>query len=178
MLMKKEMSQYKNLFISSVCILLFACISYTKPDSKKVFRDGVNMLYGEITRDELFSEYPAWLDRYTDYQPDTTIIQAMSSPHPDLRVEIFLGTWCSDSRREVPRFFKTVDASNFIENDQIALWAVDRDKSLDSGLTSKRGIVSVSTFIIYRNDSEIGRIIEMPDNENIEADILQIIQGS
>jgi hypothetical protein len=136
------------------------------------------MLYGEISRDDLFSEYPVWLDKYNDYQPDTTVIKALSSPQPDLRIEIFLGTWCSDSRREVPRFFKTVDASNFVKNDQIKLWAVDRDKALESRLTEKRGIVSVSTFIFYRNDSEVGRIIEMPENENIEADILQIIQGN
>jgi hypothetical protein len=178
MMTKKEMSLFKYILIFSICILLSACISYTKPDSKKVFRDGVNMLYGEISRDDLFSEYPAWLDRYTEYQPDSTIIQGLSSTHPDLRIEIFLGTWCSDSRREVPRFFKTVDVSNFVKNDQIKLWAVDREKSLDSNLTEKRGIVSVSTFIFYRNESEIGRIIEMPDNENIEADILQIIRGN
>jgi hypothetical protein len=136
------------------------------------------MLYGEITRDDLFSEFPAWQDKYDDYEPDSTVIAALSLPQPDMKVEIFLGTWCSDSRREVPRFFKAVDQSKFLQNHQIKLWAVDRDKSLESGLAEKRGIVSVSTFIFYKNDNEIGRIIEMPDHENIEADLLQITQGS
>jgi hypothetical protein len=136
------------------------------------------MLYGEISRDDLFSEFPAWQDNYTDYQPDSSVIASLSAPHPDLKVEIFLGTWCADSRREVPRFFKTVDESKFVQNNQIKLWAVDRDKSLESGLTDQRGIEIVSTFILYRGETEIGRIIEMPENENIEADLLQIIQGS
>ena len=172
------MLHYKYLICFLIIVLLIGCISYTKPNSKKVFKDGVNMLYGEITRDDLFSEYPAWLDNYVDYQPDSSVIASLSTPHPDLKVEIFLGTWCSDSRREVPRFFKTVDESKFIQNNQIILWAVDRNKSLESGLTDQKGIETVSTFILYRQDSEIGRIIEMPENENIEADLLQIIQGS
>jgi hypothetical protein len=172
------MYRYKSLIVCVVFLLFFGCISYTKPDSKKVFKDGVNMLYDEITRDELFSEYPAWHDNYVDYEPDSSIINALSAPHPDLKIEIFLGTWCSDSRREVPRFFKTVDESKFVQNNQIKLWAVDRSKSLESGLTDERGIVSVSTFIIYKKDTEIGRIIEQPENENIETDLLSIIQGS
>jgi hypothetical protein len=169
-------SKYLSLLL--VLTLSFGCISYTKPNSKKVFRDGVNMLYGEITRNDLFSEYPAWQENYDDYQPDSTIIASLSTPHSELKIEIFLGTWCSDSRREVPRFFKTVDLSKIVSMNQIKLWAVDRDKSLDSGLTNEREIVSVSTFIVYRNDNEIGRIIEQPDNENIETDLLFIIQGS
>jgi hypothetical protein len=172
------MLQYKYTSIFLILALIYGCIAYTKPDSKKVFKDGVNMLYGEITREDLFSEYPEWLDNYRDYHPDGSVVLALSERHPDLKVEIFLGTWCSDSRREVPKFFKIVDESGFIENHQIKLWAVDRDKSLDSGLTERREIVSVSTFIFYRNNFEIGRIIEMPENENIETDILNIIQGS
>ncbi len=172
------MHRYKSLFICIILSLFLGCISYNKPNSKKVFKDGVNILYGEITRDDLFSEYPAWLDNYLDYEPDSTIIDSLSVPYPDLKVEIFLGTWCSDSRREVPRFFKTVDESKFVENNQIKLWAVDRSKSLESGLTDERGIISVSTFILYRNETEIGRIIERPENDNIETDLLSIIEGS
>ena len=172
------MSHYKSLLFAVLPALLIGCISYTKADSKKVFKDGVNMLYGQITPDDLFSEYPAWYDNYVDYVPDSTIITSLSVPHPNLKIEIFMGTWCSDSRREVPRFFKTVDESKFVQNNQINIWAVDRGKSLDSGLTDERGITIVSTFILYRNDKEIGRIIESPESENIETDLLTIIKGS
>jgi len=176
--MRKTMQHYKLLVLVLLPALLVGCLSYTKPNSKKVFKDGVNILYGQITRDDLFSEYPAWNENYVDYVPDSTIVKTLSVQHPDLKIEIFMGTWCSDSRREVPRFFKTVDKSKFVQNNQIKIWAVDRNKSLNSGLTDERGITSVSTFIFYRNDKEIGRIIEMPENENIEMDILLIIKGS
>ena len=153
-------------------------ISCGKPISKKVFEDGVDMLLGEITRDDLFLEFPDWYENYSEYKPDSTIINALSEPHPDLNIEIFMGTWCSDSRREVPRFFKTLDESNFADNDQIRLWAVDKNKSLESGLTEEKNILNVATFIFYRNEKEIGRIIEQTDHGNIESDILSIIKGT
>ena len=172
------MSLFK-IFTCFVLIVVFlGCISHTKSNSKKIFKDGVNMLYGEISREDLFSEYPAWEENYEDYQPDSLVIKSIPSPNPNLKVEIFLGTWCSDSRREVPRFFKIVDESKFVDKQRVKIWAVDRDKSLDSDLTEKRKIVSVSTFIFYRNNTEIGRIVEMPENENIESDILMIVQGN
>ena len=171
------MHRYNLSFFLLALILITGCIPYTKQNSKKVFRDGVNMLYGEITPEDLFSEYPTWRDDYMRYEPDSTIISELSSAHPDLKIEVFMGTWCSDSRREIPRFFKTIDLSKCVQKDQIKMWAVDRDKSLESGLTDEREIVSVSTFIFYRNDNEIGRIIEQPDHENLETDILSIVKG-
>jgi len=172
------MYRCKFFCFSIVIALLSGCISYTKPDSKKVFKDGVNILYGEITRDDLFSEFPAWYDNYSEYEPDSIIIKALSGSNPDLKIEIFLGTWCSDSRREVPKFFKIVDESKFVQNNQIKLWAVDRHKTLESGLTDKREITNVATFIVYKNEGEIGRIIELPESDNIEADLLLIVKGS
>ena len=172
------MHRYNYIFFSLFITILLGCISYTKPNSKKVFRDGANMLYGEITRDDLFSEYPAWYDNYVDYEPDSAVISSLSNPNPDLKIEIFLGTWCSDSRREVPKFYKIVDESKFVENGQIKLWAVDRSKSLDSGLTDEREITNVATFILYKNETEIGRIIEQPEHDNIEKDLFSIIWGS
>jgi len=171
------MHRYKFLFFFLVLILITGCIPYSKHNSKKVFRDGVNMLYGEITPEDLFSEYPAWREDYMRYEPDSTVISGLSVTHPDLKIEVFMGTWCSDSRREIPRFFKIIDVSNCVNGDRIKMWAVDRDKSLDSGLTAERNIESVSTFIFYRNEKEIGRIIEQPEHENIETDILSIIMG-
>lgn len=170
------MNRYNLNFLPLVLVLMMGCIPYTKENSKKVFRDGVNMLYGEITPEDLFSEYPTWRDYYVSYEPDSIVISSLSAPHPDLKIEVFMGTWCSDSRREIPRFFKTIDLSNCVNDDQIRMWAVDLDKSLDSGLTEERNIISVSTFIFYRDNQEIGRIIEQPDHENIETDILSIIK--
>ena len=73
--MGKTMHRYNYIFFSLFITILLGCISYTKPNSKKVFRDGANMLYGEITRDDLFSEYPAWYDNYVDYEPDSAVIR-------------------------------------------------------------------------------------------------------
>lgn len=142
-----------------------------------MFRNGVNMLYGQITREDLFNEFPSWKSKYDDYNPDKNIIGSLPERQKDLKVEIYLGTWCGDSKREVPRFFKITDQSHFIDQKNISIWAVDRSKSLDSGLTEKKNIELVATFIFLKNEIEIGRIIESPINDLLEEDILAIMRG-
>ncbi len=134
------MSRFKSIFSVLLVTAISACLSTTALNSKKVFRNGVNMLYGQITREDLFNEFPSWKSKYDDYNPDKNIIGSLPERQKDLKVEIYLGTWCGDSKREVPRFFKITDQSHFIDQKNISIWAVDRSKSLDSGLTEKKNI--------------------------------------
>ena len=131
---------------------------------------------GLITRDSLFLQFPEWQKNMVSYEPDTMLIDSLGKDH-DIDVEIFFGTWCSDSRREVPRFFKILDESGFVQPQRVKLWAVDRSKKLKSGLTDKRNIEFVATFIFFQDDKEIGRIVEQPDM-SLEGDILKIISRS
>ena len=89
-----------------------------------------------------------------------------------------MGTWCNDSEREVPRFLKIVDESKFILPDNIKLWAVDRNKSLASGITQEKSITRVATFIFLVDNEEIGRIIESPKSGRLEEDIRAIVNGN
>ena len=134
------------------------------------------MLYGEITRQELFEEYPNWQDRYDDYSPDNAYIDTLSQEYPSVSVEIFLGTWCGDSRREVPRFLKISDNSNFVSADSIRFLAVDRDKKLSSGRAKKRNIKRVATFIFIYQGREFGRIVERTSSGSLEEDIVNIMR--
>jgi len=76
-----------------------------------------------------------------------------------------MGTWCGDSKREVPRFIKVLEAANF-PVDNLKIVAVDRRKEQykksptgeEWGLSIKR----VPTFIFYKNGKESNRIIESP----------------
>jgi thiol-disulfide isomerase/thioredoxin len=133
------------------------------------------MLYGEITRQELFDEYPNWKENYDDYRPDTAYIDTLSQEYTFISVEIFLGTWCGDSRREVPRFLKIADNSNFISADSVRFFAVDRNKKLDSGRAKKRNIKRVATFIFFHQGREFGRIVERPSGGSLEEDIVNIM---
>ncbi len=91
-------------------------------------------------------------------------------------VIVFFGGWCPDSRREVPRFLKLADESGFPESG-IRLYALDRTKKSDDGMTEKFAIQRVPTFIFLRGGKEVGRITEAPAT-TLEGDVLTILARS
>ncbi len=93
----------------------------------------------------------------------------------DARVEIFLGTWCLDSGREVPRFYKIIDLAGLEDRLEIRLWATDRQKTLPNNLMCKKGIEYVPTFVFEREGEEIGRIVEKPVASSLEEDLWRIL---
>jgi hypothetical protein len=90
-----------------------------------------------------------------------------------MRVLVFLGTWCSDSRREVPRFLALADSTGMTPNDY-TLYALDRKKSSPEGLERQYNIDRVPTFILLRGTKELGRIVETPKT-TLEGDFLDIL---
>ena len=134
------------------------------------------MLYGKISLDQLFFDYPDWRQEYQSYAPQQKIIQQLKTLQPELKVIIFLGTWCPDSKREVPRFFKILDQADLTSRFDIEMWAVDRKKQLPNDLAQQYGIEYVPTFIFLKNGKEIGRIIESPESLYLEQDILNILK--
>jgi thiol-disulfide isomerase/thioredoxin len=88
-------------------------------------------------------------------------------------VIVFFGTWCPDSRREVPRFLKVADMAHML-TDHIKLYGLDRSKKSADGLTDQYGVERVPTFIFLKGGDEIGRITEFPET-TIEGDMLSIL---
>jgi thiol-disulfide isomerase/thioredoxin len=96
--------------------------------------------------------------------------------HEGIDIIVFLGTWCSDSRREVPRFLKIADLVG-MDAARIKLYGLDRTKRSSDGLTDRYGIERVPTFIFLRGDEEVGRIVEVP-RTTLEGDVLSILAGA
>jgi hypothetical protein len=168
-----------SIIIFFIFLLSFTgCSSTLDSGSKKISEDGIDMLYGQITVEDLFKEFPDWKESYNQYKPDKAILDSISVTPRKIGVEIFLGTWCSDSEREVPRFLKIIDESKCILPDNIKIWAVDRNKSLGSGISQKKSITRVATFIFLVDNEEIGRIIESPKSGRLEEDIRAIVTGN
>ena len=86
-----------------------------------------------------------------------------------------MGSWCGDSKRETPRFYKLLDETGFNQND-FELITVDRSKKTPDNLQEGVDIIRVPTFIFYKDGEEIGRYVEYP-RETLEKDILKIITG-
>jgi thiol-disulfide isomerase/thioredoxin len=109
-----------------------------------------------------------------DYTYNESVLQILKGINTDnLNIKIVMGTWCPDSRREVPRFMKILDGWDFPIN-KVQFIGVDDSKRSPVGEYDGLGIQRVPTFIIYKNNSEAGRIIENPTT-SLEQDILDIL---
>jgi hypothetical protein len=76
-------------------------------------------------------------------------------------IKVILGTWCRDSREQLPRFMKILDCLQY-NTTLLELICVDKLKKADSLDISGLKIEKVPTFIFYFNGTEKGRIIETP----------------
>jgi thiol-disulfide isomerase/thioredoxin len=113
---------------------------------------------------------------YDDYQPDPEAINGLVRiGSKDLTIKIVLGTWCPDSRREVPRFMKVIDTWKF-PSELVTFIGVDNVKNSPIGGYEAMDIQRVPTFIIYKNNIETGRIIENPVT-SLEQDMVNILGG-
>jgi len=131
---------------------------------------------GRTSAARLLSVVPEYEQRKTSYQPDAAELEFMAGQiFPGDRIEVFLGTWCSDSQREVPRFLKIVDElkTKFGKELPVSFVAVDRSKQQPVDLLSGKSIEKVATFIVYRGDHELGRIVEKPHGL-LEDDLLAL----
>ncbi len=132
---------------------------------------------GRMTTDRILSVVPEYASRKVDYQPDPAILEFMaSSIQPGDRVEVYLGTWCPDSQREVPKYLKILDMlkERYGKDLPSSYVAVDRSKTRPADLLSGKSIEKIATFIYYRGNQELGRIVEKPTGL-LEDDLLAIV---
>lgn len=113
---------------------------------------------------------------FNNYSYDIEVFnQIKGISREDLSVKIVLGTWCPDSRREVPRFMRIMESWDF-PRENITFIGVDNAKLSPVAEYESLNIERVPTFILYRNNIEIGRIIEVPET-SLEQDMLNILTG-
>ena len=136
-------------------------------------------LIGDFKRKDLTKPpYDSWFtENHNNYELDIeTADKIKKLLNRKLSIKVIMGTWCSDSRENVPGFFKLMDYLKF-SNRKIQLIGLDVDKKNPRQDESKYEIINVPTFIFYRDGEEINRIVELTI-ESIEKDILKILDGS
>lgn len=111
---------------------------------------------------------------YTDYQLDKSLVESLGKKIRKTKITIVMGTWCGDSKEQVPRFYKILEAAGYkIKN--VTIICVDRKKRAGDIDISAMDIKLVPTFIFYRKGKEIGRIVETPVL-SLEKDIMKILE--
>jgi len=136
-------------------------------------------LLGKIDKSGLEGEnYTSWFTKnYKDYQTNQTLINEIASELKTYSITLFMGTWCGDSKKEVPRLYKVLEACDF-PMDQLTVIAVSRASDMykqspqheEVGLNIHR----VPTVIFYKEGKEVNRIVEHP-MATFEEDIQNII---
>jgi thiol-disulfide isomerase/thioredoxin len=142
------------------------------------FHDQTTWILGYFKPDQL-THYPysTWyLKGIDDYQVKTEAINKLLEINKDdLSIKIVMGTWCPDSRREVPRFMRVMEAWHF-PAEKLIFIGVDDAKQSPVGEYNGLNIQRVPTFILYKNNIEAGRIIENPKT-SLEQDMVDILAG-
>ncbi|MFK8009667.1 MAG: thioredoxin family protein [Saprospiraceae bacterium] len=121
-----------------------------------------------------------WYQKYyAEYKPNPKVISKGKSKMKGVEVLAFLGTWCGDSKRGVPQFYKVMDEMGFDEKNLKLVSVSDSKeqyKRSPNGEEKGLNIFRVPTFIFYKEGKEIGRIVETPTT-SFEVDVAQIVNG-
>lgn len=140
-------------------------------------KDTNGYLSGIANKDSFKDDsFKSWFNsRYSEYNVDKEIVDKLTTALKGYTIKGFMGTWCGDSKRETPRFYKILDETGFDQNN-FELITVNRDKKTPDNLQEGLNIIRVPTFIFYKGNKEVGRYVEYP-RETIEKDILKIVTG-
>lgn len=135
------------------------------------------MLVGEATPKLLATDpFASWFaPTYQQYQPDTAALARLKAELCDVELTVFLGTWCGDSKREVPRLCRALDALGY-DSRKLRLVCVTPNKQAPNGEHQPYNIHHVPTVVASRKGILLGRIIERPV-ASLEADLLKIVTG-
>ena len=134
------------------------------------------ILNGPITKEGLKKmPYKVWFNtNYKTYRVNTEALQKIKKRKlKELEILVFMGTWCHDSNREVPRLLKIVETLGIA--DQMTLYGVDTNKKSAGGKESSFDIQKTPTIIFLKDGQEIGRILEKP-TVSFEEDLLDLLK--
>ena len=160
-------------------IILLTVISAQSPQIINDSKKDNPMLIGLSQRSdyEHSEHFKQWFnEEYESYEIDEETLYLTSAIEDEIKIECFMGTWCEDSRREVPRFYKILDQIKFNEKN-LKIVSVDKGKVSPGGEEKGKNIHHVPTMIFYSQGQELGRIIEYPVG-TLEEDVVDIMFGN
>ena len=169
------------LFLITTCLICLCQDTPVYDQDKKTYQyKGSKHLIGHVELADLKQEpYKEWFHNNYDDFDVPQLPKNIRRKSRQFKIKIILGTWCGDSKREVPRLIKLFDSWG-IHQDQYEIIAVSNIypyyKQDLNGAVNELNIHRVPTTIFYNNDVEIGRIVEHPVTD-LPTDVTQILLG-
>lgn len=130
------------------------------------------VMVGPLERSEVQQRLPEWT---SDAELDDEAVRGLASVTPGAEVTVIFGTWCSDSRRDVPRLWRAFDAAGALPF-SVKFFGLDRAKTAPGFDKSGNDLQYVPTIVVKREGREVGRIVEST-REPIERELWMLLQG-
>ena len=113
---------------------------------------------------------------YQEYQPVQDKVNELKKNSKNVDLLVFGGSWCSDTRREIPHLKKILDQAGF-KSDQVLLVHTNPGMTEETGIAEAEEVKSVPTIVVYVNGKKQDRIVESPE-KTLEEDLVKIIQSA
>lgn len=115
-----------------------------------------------------------WDGKLEIYSPDKVVTKKLKKffkKNKDIKVIVFFASWCHDSQVQMPDFVKLAHKAKIKD---VTYYALSGKKDMPDMDIGKYNIELVPTFIVYRGDEELGRIIESP-KVSLEKDLWEMV---
>ncbi len=135
------------------------------------------MLIGKFTKEDLQqAPYSRWFNNgYTNFNPSEEAMGTIKNNISEYEIIAFMGTWCADSRREIPKLYKILDEAGY-DLSKLTIIGVDRNKVTPEETEAAWDLDRVPTLIFMKDGKEVNRFVEYP-RASIEEDIANIVSG-
>ena len=162
-------------FLSVFLFVVSSCVNPRVLHTEKY--KGQDILVGEGNfRALMLAPYQKWFEENQSvYTPEREVVEALKPLLKEVDMEVYMGTWCPDSREQVPVFYKILKSAGY-DTDRVKIFFLPRDYG-SHPLVKGKNIIRVPTFVFYKNGKPLGRIIEYP-MESMEKDMLKILSGA
>ncbi len=143
----------QNIQRTAIVLLLLAAAAPARSAEK--------ILLGRVRPAALPSISEEWRKDYDAYRPAEADLKTLAALKDPAVLEVYFGSWCSDSRRELPRLAKILDRSS-PPGLRVRYYGLDRTKTKPVRLARRGAIERVPTLVLSAGGQEIGRIVETP----------------
>jgi len=131
------------------------------------------VLLGRVRASSLPSITESWSKDYEAYEPAAEDLRTLSTLKGPADLDVYFGSWCGDSRRELPRLVKILDRAS-PPGLRVRFYALDRTKTKPARLARRGSIERVPTIVLRAAGQEIGRIVESPST-SLEHDLALLV---
>ena len=159
----------KTYFLKLLSVATFSLLALLANAS-----DSDDFAVGMISKESLFADYAGFSENFQQFTLSEAEQKVIADWPQDLTIDVYFGTWCHDSIREVPKLMKILSANKYIK---LSLIALNYQKQDPQDLAVANQVKYTPTIIVYRDmerKQEVGRIIERP-KQSLIIDIKQFL---